>query len=516
MKEILEKPFLNFEHKETFEKIEVFFSKEINNYLQADKTTGNKIANISKKINIVEKIIKIVELVTSNPLINHQELCSKINIKDRQILKLLFKIIKNINSFQEIIIKKGLGTKYYKNLIIPLIKSNSIEDFLNKKYSYPFRVGLFPGLSCMFKCSFCGRNYDAVYKRDYGEKGIQIFKNIIDEAPNNDPSRFFISGGLEPLTNPKISELIDYLKFKKFNASMYTNGYMMTPKFMEKNPAIFDLDSLRISFYGIDDNKTFNVTKKKQAFKIVTNNIINYLKLKEKKNSKTSFGINFVILQNGSKDIIDLFSLISKINFEVGNNKNNFNFVTLREDFRILGNRLSEKERVDLSKNIKIVTEMIKNDKYLSNIHVDYGFALEPIRNGYIGDKFENNFASKKDLEILGVPQARVVVDLYGDIYLFGESGFLDRPGVKRYILGNLFEKKTMSNVVKDFINRQKKIEIFEDDRDFLDAWDHIAIKLAQQQKQNKEFGILPTQGFLDIDYITKMLNINYKVHYSS
>ena len=180
MKEILEKPFLNFEHKETFEKIEVFFSKEINNYLQADKTTGNKIANISKKINIVEKIIKIVELVTSKPLINHQELCSKINIKDRQILKLLFKIIKNINSFQEIIIKKGLGTKYYKNLIIPLIKSNSIEDFLNKKYSYPFRVGLFPGLSCMFKCSFCGRNYDAVYKRDYGEKGIQIFKNIID------------------------------------------------------------------------------------------------------------------------------------------------------------------------------------------------------------------------------------------------------------------------------------------------------------------------------------------------
>ena len=55
---------------------------------------------------------------------------------------------------------------------------------------------------------------------------------------------------------------------------------------------------------------------------------------------------------------------------------------------------------------------------------------------------FENNFAFLKDLEILGVPKARVVAGLYGYIRLFGEAGFLDRLGAKKYIIGNLFKQK--------------------------------------------------------------------------
>ena len=46
---------------------------------------------------------------------------------------------------------------------------------------------------------------------------------------------------------------------------MYTNGYMLTPKYLEKNPEIFNLDSLRISFYGIDEAQYFDVTKKKSV-----------------------------------------------------------------------------------------------------------------------------------------------------------------------------------------------------------------------------------------------------------
>ena len=78
------------------------------------------------------------------------------------------------------------------------------------------------------------------------------------------------------------------------------------------------------------------------------------------------------------------------------------------------------------------------------------------------------------------------MADLYGDVYLFGEAGFLDRPGAKKYIIGNLYEQKSMNNVIENFIKNKHEIKILEHDRDFLDAWDHVAIKLAQQQKQNK------------------------------
>ena len=50
--------------------------------------------------------------------------------------------------------------------------------------------------------------------------------------------------------------------------------------------------SLRISFMELMIHETFQLPKKKQAFKIVTNNIINYLKIKNEVSSNTSFGLN--------------------------------------------------------------------------------------------------------------------------------------------------------------------------------------------------------------------------------
>jgi dTDP-4-amino-4,6-dideoxy-D-glucose ammonia-lyase len=492
-----------------------FFEKEVNLFLNKNSYFYNKIANLDKKFNCIEKIIKIVFLFSRKPLITYREICVILKINKNDLI-ILNNIIKNIDLFQKIIIKKGIGTKYWTNTIIPLYNSKSVQKFLNKKYSFPYRVGLFPGLSCMFKCSFCGRNYDAAYKKDSLSLGMEIFFKLIEESPTNDPSRFFISGGLEPLTNPDLSKLIIKLKEKKFNASMYTNGYMLTKKYLEKNDFIFNLDSLRISYYGINPENTFKVTKKKQAFEIVNENIINYLIQKEIRNSKTSFGINYVILKNQNSDVIDLLNIFSDINKKINNNKNNFNFLTLREDFRILGERMTLNERDSLHITFKKINEYIKQDKILSNLFIDYGFALEPIRNGYIGNKLEDNFASKEDLGILGVPQARVVVDLLGDVYLFGEAGFLERPGAKKYIIGNLIKQGSMKDVITNFINlRNNNIEILESDRDFLDAWDHITIKFANQQKDNLEFGIFDKDSAINIDSINSLIKSNYQVHYS-
>ena len=86
----------------------------------------------------------------------------------------------------------------------------------------------------MFKCTFCGRNYDAVYDRSKLDQGMQMFKKLISEAPKNDDHRFYIAGGLEPLTNPNIGDLIGELREAGFKSSMYTNAYMLTETFLKK------------------------------------------------------------------------------------------------------------------------------------------------------------------------------------------------------------------------------------------------------------------------------------------
>jgi dTDP-4-amino-4,6-dideoxy-D-glucose ammonia-lyase len=485
---------------------------KLNVYLNSNKS---KFKQKSKKNNYGDLIFNLISVLSNNPLLNYYEIAKILNISLDE-LKDLNSIVREVDFFQKLIIHNGLGTKYWKNMIIPLINSKSIFNFLDKKYLFPFRVGLYPGVSCMFECTFCGRNYNAKYQRNALEKGIETFKKLIDEAPNNDRNRFYISGGLEPLTNPKLGQIINHLKEKNFNSAMYTNGYMLTQKYFDKNPEIFDLDSLRISFYGIDSEQYFKVTRKNRAFEIVTDNIETYLKKKFIKKSKTSFGLNFVILKGREKDLVELSKLLIDINKKLNfQNLNNFNFLTLREDFSIYGERMNLKQRTVLSKSIKEFEELISNSGYLNDLFVDYGFALEPLRNGILTEKFENIFVSVKDLEDFGVPQASVSVDLYGDVYLYREAAFLDRPGAKRYIIGNLIKEGSMENVVKNFMNKKKDIKILDSDRDYLDTWDHITIKLSQQLKKNREMGFPINKSAINIDTINKLLNYRHQVHFA-
>jgi dTDP-4-amino-4,6-dideoxy-D-glucose ammonia-lyase len=507
----------NYIHNNSSSKqLKIFFFEKIELLKKNDNKINSQVNNLNSNINLVDSIISLVLNLSKDPFLSYSNILNNLKITTTE-LNLINSIIRSIPEFQEIIIERGIGTKYWKNMIIPLINSGSIDNFLSKNYSFPFRVGIYPGLSCMFECSFCGRNYDAKYERGSLDKGLEIYKNLIDEAPTDDPNRFYISGGLEPLTNPKIGEIINYLKKNNFNSSMYTNAHMLTSKYLEKNPEIFDLDSLRISFYGIDDEQTTNVTKKKNAFKVVTSNIENYIIQKYKQKSKTSFGLNYVVLKNRENDLVKLINLICNINKKANLSiKNSFDFITLREDFSIYGERMNHEQREKLSSNIKIVDKLVSENEYLKNLFIDYGFALEPLRKGYLEEKFENIFAEKKDLESLGVPQASVAVDLYGDVYLYREAAFLDRPGAKRYIIGNLLKQGSMKNVVNKFISETPKIDILDSDRDYLDTWDHITVRFSELIKENTKLGFPIQNSAININTINKILNIKHQVHFAS
>ena len=509
---------------------------DIHNFMYAPFDVNNSFSkkikkiileNLNKEKSLLEKNINIVLLIIYNmgnfPFMTQKEILKDSKIKLNEIishedLKKVNKILQEVKFIQEIIINFGLGKKYWKNTIIPISNSGSIKNTLEKKYNYPFRVGLYPGLSCMFECVFCGRNYNAKYERSALDLGIEKYIKLIKEAPKDDKYRFYISGGLEPLTNPKLGEIILELKNNGFQVPMYTNAFMLSQKYLKKENGLGQLNSIRVSIYGMDDIQYFNTTKKKNSFKIVTQNIINLIKYKEEKNLSFDIGLNYVILENSSSDIIKILENIKKINLDVGNKKNNIQFLTLREDFRCTQSlRMDNNERSKLKTIFHKFDKMLAEEKLLENLLVDFGYSLEPIKNGYKEDKFENIFASKKMLLPEGTPNISVAVDLYGDVYGYREAAFLDRPGSKRYILGRIDNENSFESIIKQALLKKRSFIINESDLDYLDAWDHIVLRTLNQAKEDEAFGISFENGPVFGRTYNKNTKLeDYRTHFSN
>ena len=53
------------------------------------------------------------------------------------------------------------------------------------------------------------------------------------------------------------------------------------------------------------------------------------------------------------------------------------------------------------------------------------------------------------DMRKSAYPQVSVAVDSYGDVFLYREAGFLDRPGNDKFILGRISEDKSFFNSSK-------------------------------------------------------------------
>ena len=137
------------------------------------------------------------------------------------------------------------------------------------------RIAFYPGVSCMYYCGFCGRNQDAKYPLNAVDQGLEMFKSVIKELdPNN--TAISISGGLEPLTNPRLGELVEFSSNHGLKVPLITNGHSLTENNLKKHPGIKKLDSIRISLYGIDEKSYEFITTIKKSYKIVKRNCINF------------------------------------------------------------------------------------------------------------------------------------------------------------------------------------------------------------------------------------------------
>lgn len=443
---------------------------------------------------------KIVHHLSEMPWYSQKNLLQDTGLSKKDLIK-LNKIIHDSNFLQQMIVFEGLGRKYW-NTMLSHIKSGNIEKVLNYEYSLPLRLTLFPGMSCMYYCGFCGRNQKAKYNpREVLESGAQKFKDAIASLPKG--STISISGGLEPLTNMKLGEIISYGKNLGYKIPLITNAHMLTPNYLKKQEGIWDLDSLRISLYGTDEDSTLHVTRHPKAYKLVKNNIIEFIKERNKRKSNLKIGLNYIIIPENINTILPLLDYINSIHKEIGNDQG-IDFLTIREDFGsvteikddvdktvegrkyFLEGFLSEEQRKDL---INIFEEFNKRKLIeCPNMHVDYGYAMVALGEGILGKPLAR--VKGTNMRKSGYPQLSVAMDSYGDIFLYKEAGFLDRPGNKKFIAGRITENNSIEKVFKNFIENKKIIDLGEDDDRFMDSYDHLITLLVNQAEDDISEGI--------------------------
>ena len=462
----------------------------ISQKLQDTKYNSN--LDVTNVAYIIHKLSEI-PWYTQNQILNDL----KIN-KDK--LNELNKIIYDDDFFQHIIQKVGLGRKYW-NTILPYKKNGVDEKVINYEYQFPLRLALFPGLSCMYYCGFCGRNQKARYKGNVTKDGNKRFKDIISSMPKY--STLSISGGLEPLTNPGLGEIISHAKSKGVRVPLITNAHMLTPKYLERTPGIWDLDSLRVSLYGTDDESTFFITRHKKAYNLVRNNIIEFLKLRNIKKPNLKLGLNYIIIPENIDTIIPLLNYIIDINAHVDNG-NGIDFLTLREDFGSvteinddidksvegrkyhLNGFLSDEQRFKLISIFNEFNDRVK--KECPNMHVDFGYAMVALGEGILGKPLAR--VTGKQMRKSGYPQMSVAVDSLGDVFLYREAGFLDRPGNDKFKAGRITSKKTIKDVISNYV--QNRVEVDRDDSDcrFMDSYDHLMTLLVNQTESDMKIKV--------------------------
>ena len=153
---------------------------------------------------------------------------------------------------------------------------------------------------------------------------------------------------------------------------------------------------------------------------------------------------------------------------------------------------LSTDERARMVAAFATLQERCRRDD-LRGLQIDFGYALHPESQGVVGRPLE--MVRHADMRPHGFPQISVVVDLLGDVYLYREAGFLDRPGARRYIIGRVTATRSLEDVVREFVESRWRIEPGAGDTGYFDIFDHVVTRLLNQADDDERFGVPFDQG---------------------
>jgi dTDP-4-amino-4,6-dideoxy-D-glucose ammonia-lyase len=407
---------------------------------------------------------------------------AEVTSTDQRMLEAVVALLRQVPELRNTVID-GPAAKYWQNTVLPMEQAGVFDDVLAGRPRFPYRIGLYPGPTCMFRCSFCARQTGVRYDAAGVPESADLLSAIVDEAPGDDPANFYISGGLEPLTNPRLGVLAQRIARRGMQALCYTNGFALTSQALQRQPGLWDLHSLRISLYGVTEDEYQSVTSRTGAYQRVKTNAANYLRTRAAVDAPTRLGFNYVILPGMARKLIQVVEYIAQLNRSAPERP--VDFLTVREDYsgREQG-RLSERDRHELVEAMEEAEHIARSQA--PSLEIDYGYALHGIRRG-------SGIALPRVTPALmrptAHPQASVVVDLLGDVYLYREAGFPGLPGADRYVIGRVTRDRSMHDVVRDFVAEEREITPMSGDQYYLDAFDQVVSARLRQLEADTAAG---------------------------
>jgi dTDP-4-amino-4,6-dideoxy-D-glucose ammonia-lyase len=420
-----------------------------------------------------------------DPFIKQRDIAKKYSLSSEELAKINDQL-SNSPLIRDMVINHGPASAYWANTILPLYSSKHFQSVLDNEFVFPQLVGLHIGMSCMFRCHFCPRNHDVTYDHELAEQSLRLVKSLFDQSPKDHPNwqtRFGISGGHEPLTNPYLGDMIDYGSDLGYKIRIYSNGYMLTPKILSKKPGLLRASAIRISMYGVDEDSYDHNTQTKKGWQVVSKNIPDSLSYIKSAGSSTKLGLNWIVLPGQAHMVKQLIGRVREWN----QHGNGIGFVTLREDYSP-----DQSELINEEKSLLLETfDWIQREQAKGNLNdtvIDYGYALNPLACGF-NDFGPIKKARPQIYNSKGYPQLSVQVDPRGDVNVF-HAGYQDKPGAAKYHIGNLNIEPDLATIVKDHLRSDQHYTFDDHDEEFMDSFDHAVQLIIDQMHDDAEFGI--------------------------
>ncbi len=200
---------------------------------------------------------------------------------EKELQKNILGDLERIVSNQEI---EWIANNDESKLIDYLVFRYKFKNYPRQRKPTPFPLHLLiePTPTCNIKCTMCFQQ-DEFFKEkeNIGKIDLDFFKNLIDQAVENNCKALTMASRGEPLLNPDLGEMLNYCKDKFLELKLNTNATILNEK-MSK--VILDA-RVDLLVFSVDAGspEEYSKIRKGAKFETVVENIERFGKIKNSK-----------------------------------------------------------------------------------------------------------------------------------------------------------------------------------------------------------------------------------------
>jgi len=416
-----------------------------------------------------------LSLLSLRPFCRLREVAEACHCNYDEAITLLATIRRNRET--EMFLTKYSGdAPYRRSTIQPIIESGALKAFLEGHYRYPYTVGIYPGTS--------GGD---PYRKKNIVPGNELFRRLLAEAPRDLPRRFYLSGGQEPLTNPDLAALVGFAAEYGHRMTLYTDGMMLTPRFLSRNEKLWRLDTLCLSLQGAQGATARRTASQCGAATQVIANAKSLVRWKTGRGSTMRVGLHHVVKSGQISQLRNVARAVVAIASHSGERRG-INFLTLRENHAASGETTIRGEEREQLRDELMELKSFFLAEGMKELEIDLDNSMQGLVDGL--ETVPVRRVTHREILGRGYPQISVVVDLLGDVYLYREAAFSERAGAERYIIGRLTPEIGLAELLQRYIaDKGRFVTPGAGDEVFLDAFDHAVTAFLRQASDDLHFG---------------------------